>query len=565
MTVGEREKQLKRKLFLLVPAAFLALVLGILIYRRIPTKKHMDPAAFFGAGEGSCAIVADGVLSETRGLVRDGALYLDSASVSALITPAVFYDAAEEKLIVTTAREKTVYAADGAAGGDVIFENGAAYIRSDVLTEKADVLIRREEAPDRAVAVTEFTPVRMTFAKDAPVRLRAGIKSPIVADVPEGTAVRVTDRLPDGSDAETKVRGWTHVVTEDGFFGYVKDDCLADPRTEEIAEKKQAAAYTRTRLAAPVNLIFHQTDSAASNAALQESLRGVDGPNVIAPTWFYLEDTEGGVRSLADEDYVRTAHEAGLSVYAVLNDFDGNIASAGETAEALGTDSRRSRIVRAVTDDTVSCGADGLVIDIELVRKETAPDFLELIREFSVEMRNAGKTLAVCDYVPAFTGYLNRAEQARVADYVIVMCYDEHTAGSEKAGPVASLPFVEKGLRDTIAAVGEEGTIAAIPFFSRLWETKEGGKPSSRAYGMRTAREKAEELGLQVSYDEAAAQNYAEGKSGDADYAIWLEDAVSVEEKMKVIEASGCAGVAAWKLGLETSDIWGVISKHLPS
>ena len=52
-------------------------------------------------------------------------------------------------------------------------------------------------------------------------------------------------------------------------------------------------------------------------------------------------------------------------------------------------------------------------------------------------------------------------------------------------------------------------------------------------------------------------------KGVDGTSKIWIEDAQSISEKMKEVTAAGCAGVAEWKLGLETQDIWQVISDHL--
>ena len=37
-----------------------------------------------------------------------------------------------------------------------------------------------------------------------------------------------------------------------------------------------------------------------------------------------------------------------------------------------------------------------------------------------------------------------------VVDYIVIMGYDEHYVGSD-AGSVASLPWVEQGVQDTIA------------------------------------------------------------------------------------------------------------------
>ena len=118
-------------------------------------------------------------------------------------------------------------------------------------------------------------------------------------------------------------------------------------------------------------------------------------------------------------------------------------------------------------DAILDVNADGICLDIEKISDECAPYFLEFVREMSAECRKNDLYLSVCDYVPRYTKSLNRKEQARVCDYVICMCYDEHINGSEEAGSVASLPFVESGIRDTLLEVPAEQTVIAIPFFTR--------------------------------------------------------------------------------------------------
>ena len=43
----------------------------------------------------------------------------------------------------------------------------------------------------------------------------------------------------------------------------------------------------------------------------------------------------------------------------------------------------------------------------------------------------------------------------------------------------------------------------------------------------------------------------------------WFEEDKSVEEKLKVISEYDVAGIAAWKLGLEKSSVWSVISSYI--
>ena len=267
--------------------------------------------------------------------------------------------------------------------------------------------------------------------------------------------------------------------------------------------------------------------------------------------------------SVASDTYVATAHSRGLSVWTVANDFDGAVNSSKDTFSALSTYAGRSKIIDTIVSETVRVGADGINIDFEKVNADCAPYFQEFIRELSVSCRTQGLVLSIDAYVPTYTKYLGRAELARTADYIVCMCYDEHTSGSETAGSVSSLPFVQKGIRDTLKEVPPEQTVIALPFFTRLWKVNENAAPTSSAMGMGEAAAWLSENAANVVWDEETGQNYAEAKGVDGTSKIWIEDAQSISEKMKEVMAAGCAGVAEWKLGLETQDIWQVISDHL--
>jgi spore germination protein YaaH len=253
----------------------------------------------------------------------------------------------------------------------------------------------------------------------------------------------------------------------------------------------------------------------------------------------------------------------GLSVWTVANDFDGAVNSSQDTMAALSAYAGRSRIIDTIVSETVRVGADGINIDFEKVNANSAPYYQEFIRELSVSCRNEGLVLSIDAYVPTYTAYLGRKELARVADYIVCMCYDEHTSGSDTAGSVSSLPFVKKGIRDTLKEVPAEQTIIALPFFTRLWKVNENAAPESRAMGMGETSAWISENAVNIVWDETAGQNYAEAKGVDGTSKVWIEDAQSISEKMGAVTEAGCAGVAEWKLGLETEDIWQVISEHL--
>ena len=559
----KRQKQDPVRIVLLLAAA--VALIGIISFaagRFIPTSSKRDPKEYFGIeGRDEVGVVVNGHVFETPGITLNEEIYLPIDEVSKYLNPGFFYSENENMFIITTPVEKiAVSVADSAEQNLFVSRDGKNYISYNYLYQYTDMdgdVVLGDT--DRIVIRTVFDYDMRTVGEKAVVRERPTIRGLVLEKPEAGTQVSILE-----SDGSMDAGAWTYVTTPTGYTGYIENKYLEGDMIHVTEDRvRPELIYTHILREDKINMVFHQTDNQASNNMLAQSLEGVSGVNVIAPTWFYLESPEGDMSSVASDTYVATAHSRGLSVWTVANDFDGAVNSSKDTFSALSTYAGRSKIIDTIVSETVRVGADGINIDFEKVNADCAPYFLEFIRELSVSCRTQGLVLSIDAYVPTYTKYLGRAELARTADYIVCMCYDEHTSGSETAGSVSSLPFVQKGIRDTLKEVPPEQTVIALPFFTRLWKVNENAAPTSSAMGMGEAAAWLSENAANVVWDEETGQNYAEAKGVDGTSEIWIEDAQSISEKMKEVMAAGCAGVAEWKLGLETQDIWQVISDHL--
>ena len=297
---------------------------------------------------------------------------------------------------------------------------------------------------------------------------------------------------------------------------------------------------------------------ASGNDALGERLGVATGLNVISPTWFTVADIEGNITSLASAAYVQQAHDAGVEVWGLIDNFTAEVS----TTDTLSQLSSRQNMIQQLIQSATSVGLDGINVDFETLSEDAGPHFLEFLRELSIECHKNNLVLSVDNPVPEdFTSHYDRREQGLVVDYIVIMGYDEHYVGSD-AGSVASLPWVEKGVQDTIAEAPAERTVLAIPFYTRLWKTT-GGALTSEAIGMDEAQNVLTENGVEAVWDGSVSQNYATFEKDNSTYQIWLEDAQSIAEKVKLIPKYNLAGVAQWKLGFENSSIWQTISDNL--
>ena len=218
----------------------------------------------------------------------------------------------------------------------------------------------------------------------------------------------------------------------------------------------------------------------------------------------------------------------------------------------------RQKLIQSLIKDIKAYDLDGINLDVESIKEEAGPHYVQFIRELSVSCRKEGIILSVDNTVPApYSAFYNRGEQGRVADYVIIMAYDEHYAGGE-AGSVASLEYVKKGIEDTLKIVPKEKFINGIPFYTRLWK-EEAGTTTAVSMGIGAAKTWVQENNMALQWDEETGQYYGQLQEGNVLYRLWMEEEESVSRKMDLIWENDLAGVACWKLGFETPELWNIV------
>ena len=314
--------------------------------------------------------------------------------------------------------------------------------------------------------------------------------------------------------------------------------------------------YTSISMDEPVVLVWHQVTNFSANQAMKTLMDNTKGVNVIAPTWFMLTDNNGNYESLADRNYVDQAHAMGVQVWAVLDNF--NKGDEVQSEILFASTAARKKLITSLMQDAKTYGVDGINLDIEGIKASAGPHYVQFIRELSVDCRKEGLVLSIDSYVPAsYSAFYNWAEQGRVADYVVMMGYDEHYAGGE-AGSVASIGYERQGIADLLKQVPKEKIISAIPFYTRIWKEDASGT-SSQAVGISGAKAWVETNQVELYWQDDLGQYYGELEKDGVNYEIWMEEERSLALKMQLIRDNGLAGVACWRLGMESAEIWDTV------
>lgn len=525
--------------------------IGIHVVKKyIPTKERMDLSEYYGrTAEGESVIILGTEIMEARAVISNDQTYLPLEFVSGHLNQRYYWDSANQQILYATPSELQKYPTSQNGDGDVWLRDGSVFLSLPFVQRYTDMDVYMGENPSRIIIQNQFTGVNTaTVKKDTYVRYRGGIKSPVLTEAKKGDTLIFMEEYEE----------WVQIATVDGYIGFVKKKDVSSPEAKDFEREFQREEYQHLAMEEPVNLAWHQVTSAEANDYFADAVANVSGVNVISPTWFYLQDTQGNIADISSADYVKQAHDKGMKVWGLIDNFTADVS----TTDTLSQLSSRQNIISQLMSLAKKTGLDGINVDFETLSEDAGPHFLQFLRELSIECHKRNLVLSVDNPVPEdFTSHYDRGEQGEVVDYVIIMGYDEHYVGSEEPGSVASLPWVEKGVVETLAEVPAERTILAIPFYTRLWKTT-GGALTSEAIGMDQAQNVIKENKAEPIWD-SVGQNTASYEKDGSSYEIWLEDATSVAEKVKLIPKYKLAGVAQWKLGFENSRIWKVISENL--
>lgn len=561
-----KEQQKKKAAPVLVVLILIVLVgaAGVgsfLINRYKPGTEYMAGNEYFNlTDENSVALIQNGELLEEQAVLIGGEPYAAYTYVESQLNSCFYWDEETKGILLTTSGGvQTLLPGDAAVaktpGGQPAVQqesDGKVYISLDVVKEYTDLDYAYYSNPNRVVIRNEWDGVEQATVQSdtAQVRQKGGIKSLILADVQKGDTLLYLENLDN----------WCKVMTADGYTGYIRTEDISEPEAIEARTAKKDS-YERITRDHKINLVWHQSTSTESNDAMAEMTAEMTGVNVISPTWFSVTDETGTISSLASADYVKLAHDAGREVWGLIDNFN----EAFDETTDLAYASVRSRIIEQLLAEAASCGMDGINVDFENLKEAGIPHYLQFLRELTSAAHAQNLVVSVDTPVPqAYTMYYQRGEQARFVDYMIVMAYDEHFAGSEEAGSVSSLSFVQQAVEEMTRVMPADQVICGIPFYTRVWTEKFGQSAiTSEVLGMDGAKNYAKENQMTETWDASLGQNVATVETSDARYTIWMEDEQSMEEKLKVIQSADLAGVAEWKLGFECADVWSLISEYI--
>ena len=554
------------KRFIIVLIALVVLVIaGIVIYnmRYSPTEETMSLNDYYEVEEGGMAVIVDGALAPkeegaAKGIVRDNTPYVKISFLNDVLNDRYAYDSQDHNVCYST--KEGTYKANTTSKGytfkgqnksvnyiPVIEDNGTAYIALEFVKDTNGAEYTFNQDPARAAIYTPGRErVTAVARKDAPMRRFGGNRSKIVGNVKEDDKVTVVENY--GS--------WSQILTSDGILGCVENSTLTDKENEKNKTTVAQESMKHNQMNTTVRLGWHQLFSKASNGEVQGLIAAAPGLNVISPTWIQIKDNKGGINDLSSAEYVIFCHSNNIKVWTLVSNIEHDV----NESLVFNTAASRETLINNIINSVTAVGSDGINIDMESVGDANVGGYIEFIKELALECQQRGLVLSIDNYNIKSADY-DVDIQARYADYIVLFGYDETWTGAGKAGSNNSMKFVKEGVEGMLnSGVDNKQLILGIPFYTRLWAQK-GDSVTSETVTLKGTPALLSSNNAQVSWLNDNKENYATWQNGDTTYSIWIVDDKSLKERCSYVADKKIAGVAAWKLGNETTDIWQMIKE----
>lgn len=561
----------KKLIVVSVIVIVIALVAALLAYIYAPSKEVMELTEYFNVTDSEMAVVMQDRYSDEKGVCLDGVPYLSLSMVKDNFNDRFYWDRSVNMLmyvvpegVIKVAPESKGYTLNKDTKSldyiPVRMVGDVPYVAVPFVKEYSNIEYAYYDNPNRIVITYIWDVSRLVteVKKETTLRYEDTNKSPILATLQEGDKL-----ICIGMDEEIS-GGYTKAITADGIIGYVSNRKIEESRYEEVKSNYVEPEWPHITKDYDICMAWHQVTNSQANEGMLTLLNSTKGVNTISPTWFKISDNNGNVTSIASERYVERAHQAGVEVWGLCDDFNKGV----DIATILANMTSREKLQSKLVSLAIEYDLDGINLDFENIPQESGEDYMQFLREMSIKCSNNGIVLSTDNYIPTeYREYYDYEEQGRVTDYVVIMAYDEHYSGSSEAGSVSSIGFVKKAVEDITSMVEPDRVIMALPFYTRLWtvenEGTESQKIESGAYSMNGAKTLLNNKGIEPAWDEQTGQYYAQYNEGAAVNKIWLEEEQSIEEKLKAVTEGAVHNVAFWRLGFEKTEIWNVVGRYI--
>ncbi|MCL2364497.1 MAG: glycosyl hydrolase family 18 protein [Defluviitaleaceae bacterium] len=511
----------------------------------------------------------DDWLREYTPIFHDGEVYLPLAFIRDFIDPFMFWDTGAQTLFVSTRYEMQSFRV-----GDVQLANGNVYVPASLVMGLYALMVYFYTDTNVAhVLPIANVPGRFahTGSGQTAVRHHANTAAPIAVNLPQESTVALL----------YEEALWTRVRTANGIMGYVLTSALdAEVQPPALPANNRLPLFGRGHIdnfvprtpnwdGGKINLAWLQIDSADDNEHWMEAPLPAN-LTVVSPSWFRFGADAQGLESMASATFVQWAQAQGIQVWPNVSDVY-NALQSRDSGPILADMQVRQRIIEQLENYVSTLGLDGLVINIEsLGDARYGAYYVQFMRELNLVLGHHVIIASAMKEDPETNPHYRHDLIAKTADFIVLMTFDEHHGASPQAGPVASLPWVERQITMMLDMVPPNQLIMGLPYYNRVWRTTvvEGARRTSLNWTIDRVVEEVYERNLTHEWNATVGSYYVtwiavvEGEA--LRHQLWQECPRSIAEKMQIYTEHNLAGIAGWNLNFTNDAMWDVLAPYFP-
>ena len=336
----------------------------------------------------------------------------------------------------------------------------------------------------------------------------------------------------------------------------------APRRLYELDASEQARPRPMPAAQAPADLsqrpflrtAFLVQDDPASVASLRSVLPALD---MVFPDWLSFSTDDGRISEHVAPAVAALLDAGPAAVLPRLSNTDARGAWHADAVSGLLRDPyAKAELIDQVIESLQRLGARGVDVDIENLNPGDGPLLTQWLDDLSGACHARG--LLVCVDVPVNDRNFDYEAIGAIADYVVVMAYDQSFA-SGRPGPIAGEDWFTDALETIGQQVPHARLLLALGAYGYDWNTSTPGEAASLSFhqAMELAAEydadvqaRAPDLNPHFSYADQAGRRHQ----------VWFLDAVSAWNELQRARRLGVRGVSVWRLGLEEPAIWKFLS-----
>jgi peptidoglycan/xylan/chitin deacetylase (PgdA/CDA1 family)/spore germination protein YaaH/GT2 family glycosyltransferase len=300
----------------------------------------------------------------------------------------------------------------------------------------------------------------------------------------------------------------------------------------------------------PLTVAFYTSWTDESTPSLRQHIDQIDW---VAPTLLAI-DPAG--KLLVTEDpplrrVVQAALHRPLVVPVLQNAVDSNW-DGPATAALMRDPARRARLIATLGRYLDKTGDGGIMFDFENLPTASLPDLVRLVGETRAAFAPHHRVVSVT--MPIDNPAWDAKALAAASDRVILMAYDQHWQGGEP-GPIAANAWFSERLEATLRGLPAGKAVIALGNYGYDWHD---GKADSLTVEEAWAR--AHDSGTTPVFDRASGNSGFSFSDGGHRHDVWLMDAATSWNQMRLLSQLGVRDVALWRLGSEDPGFWRSLS-----